>query len=475
MQITNISNLIKKNKKHYKIFKYAQEVSEDLNTNVYLVGGYVRDILLKNDLKDIDLMVEQNAKLFSEKLSKKLNVNKVIKFEKFHTYRIPYTECEIEIANSRKESYEPSSRKPSKVELTNLEGDLERRDFTINSMAASLSLNNFGDIYDPFNGMSDLSNAIIKTPCDADTTFSDDPLRMLRAIRFACQLDIDIDTATLASIKKQSDRIKIISWERITAELIKILSTKKPSKGFYLLQDTNLLTYVFPELCLMPGVEVIDGKSHKDVFIHTLEVVDNAAQLTDKMEIRFAALVHDIAKPQTKRFFKDKGWTFHGHEEIGKRMLVKVAQRMKLSSNLRDYLMILTKLHLRPIALAKKGITDKAIRRVMFEAGEYIDDLMILCRADITTKNPRKVKKYMNNFEKVEDLMQDVKMRDEMRAFKSPIDGHIIMKEFKLTEGREIGNIKTQIEEAILDGIIDNDYDAAYKFMLTIKKASNSI
>ena len=474
MQTTNISNLIKKNKKHYKIFKYAQEVSEDLNTSVYLVGGYVRDILLKNDLKDIDLMVEENAKLFSEKLSKKLNVNKVIKFEKFHTYRIPYPECEIEVANSRKESYDPSSRKPTKVELTNLEGDLERRDFTINSMAASLSSSNFGDIYDPFNGMQDLNNAIIKTPCDADTTFSDDPLRMLRAIRFACQLDINIDNSTLASIKKQSDRIKIISWERITAELIKILCTKKPSKGFYLLQDTNLLTYVFPELCLMPGVEVIDGKSHKDVFIHTLEVVDNAAQLTDKMEIRFAALVHDIAKPQTKRFFKDKGWTFHGHEEIGKRMLVKVAQRMKLSSNLRDYLMILTKLHLRPIALAKKGITDKAVRRVMFEAGEYIDDLMVLCRADITTKNPKKVKKYMNNFEKVEDLMQDVKMRDEMRAFKSPIDGHIIMKEFKLTEGREIGNIKTQIEEAILDGIIDNNYDAAYKFMLTIKRASNS-
>ena len=474
MQITNISNLIKKNKKHYKIFKYAQEVSEDLNTSAYLVGGYVRDILLKNDLKDIDLMVEENAKLFSEKLSKKLNVNKVIKFEKFHTYRIPYPECEIEVANSRKESYDPSSRKPTKVELTNLEGDLERRDFTINSMAASLSSSNFGDIYDPFNGMQDLNNAIIKTPCDADTTFSDDPLRMLRAIRFACQLDINIDNSTLASIKKQSDRIKIISWERITAELIKILSTKKPSKGFYLLQDTNLLTYVFPELCLMPGVEVIDGKSHKDVFIHTLEVVDNAAQLTDKMEIRFAALVHDIAKPQTKRFFKDKGWTFHGHEEIGKRMLVKVSQRMKLSSNLRDYLMILTKLHLRPIALAKKGITDKAVRRVMFEAGEYIDDLMVLCRADITTKNPKKVKKYMNNFEKVEDLMQDVKMRDEMRAFKSPIDGHIIMKEFKLTEGREIGNIKTQIEEAILDGIIDNNYDAAYKFMLTIKRASNS-
>ena len=474
MQITNISNLIKKNKKHYKVFKYAQEISENLNTNVYLVGGYVRDILLKNDLKDIDLMVEENAKLFSEELSKKLNVNKVIKFEKFHTYRIPYPECEIEIANSRKESYEPSSRKPTKVELTNLEGDLERRDFTVNSMAASLSSSNFGDIYDPFNGMQDLNNAIIKTPCDADTTFSDDPLRMLRAIRFACQLNINIDNSTLASIKKQSDRIKIISWERITAELIKILSTKKPSKGFYLLQETNLLTYVFPELCLMPGVEVIDGKSHKDVFIHTLEVVDNAAQLTDKMEIRFAALVHDIAKPQTKRFFKNKGWTFHGHEEIGKRMLVKVAQRMKLSSNLRDYLMILTKLHLRPIALAKKGITDKAVRRVMFEAGEYIDDLMVLCRADITTKNPKKVKKYMNNFEKVEDLMQDVKMRDEMRAFKSPIDGHIIMKEFKLTEGREIGNIKTQIEEAILDGIIDNDYDAAYKFMLTIKTASNS-
>ena len=262
---------------------------------------------------------------------------------------------------------------------------------------------------------------------------------MIRAIRFSTTLDFNINPLTLKSISKHADRINIVAKERITTEICKILSANKPSKGFYLLKETNLLQHIFPEIDIMPGVEVIDGHGHKDVFIHTLEVVDNAAKLTDKMEIRFAALVHDIAKPQTKKYYKGKGWTFHGHEEIGRRMLKSVAKRMKISNDLRDYLMILTKLHLRPIALAKKNITDKAIRRVMFEAGEHIDDLMILCRADITTKNPEKIKKYMSNFERVETLMKDVKLRDEMKAFKSPVDGHIIMKEFSIKEGQKIG------------------------------------
>ena len=292
---------------------------------------------------------------------------------------------------------------------------------------------------------------------------------MLRAVRFAAQLNFDIPKNIKNSIIKNRERIKIVSFERITAEIIKMLNSKKPSIAFYLLKELSLLEFVFPELDIMSGVEVIDNKSHKDVFIHTLEVVDNAAQLSEKMEIRFSALVHDIAKPQTKRFNKKKGWTFHGHEEIGRRMLYGVAKRMKLPNDLRDYLMILTKLHLRPIALAKKEITDSAVRRVMFEAGEYIDDLMILCRADITTKNPIKIKKYMKNFERVEELMSDVKTRDEMKAFKSPVDGYEIMKVLDLKEGKKIGLIKNKIEEAILENIIDNDYDQAYKYMMKIK------
>jgi len=467
--MANISDLLLKNKIHAKIFNHATSVGEELNTPIYIVGGYVRDLILGKDLKDIDLMVENNSNTFAEKLAEKLNVKKIVKFEKFHTYRIPYDKADIEIATAREESYESSSRSPEKVILTSVKSDLSRRDFTVNSIAASLMKKNFGELLDPFNGISDLNKGVLITPKDPDTTFNDDPLRMLRAIRFSTTLGFNINTLTLKSISKHAGRINIVSKERITTEIYKILAADKPSKGFYLLKETNLLKYIFPEIDIMPGVEIIDGCGHKDVFIHTLEVVDNAAQLTQKMYIRFAALVHDIAKPQTKKYYKGKGWTFHGHEEIGRRMLKSVAKRMKLPNDLRDYLMILTKLHLRPIALAKKNITDKAIRRVMFEAGEYIDDLMILCRADITTKNPDKIKKYMSNFERVETLMKDVKLRDEMRAFKSPVDGHIIMKEFSIKEGQIIGQFKHKIEEAILDGKIKNTYDDAYNYMFTIK------
>ena len=307
------------------------------------------------------------------------------------------------------------------------------------------------------------------TPLDPDETFSDDPLRMLRAVRFSAQLQYEIAAATLDSISRNIHRLEIVSWERIRDEIIKSLSTEKPSIAFYLMKETGLLTHVFPEMDIMSGVEIINGMGHKDVFTHTLQVVDNVAKLTDKMDVRFAALVHDIAKPSTKKFEPKKGWTFHGHDEIGRRMLKKVARRMKLSNNLRDYLMLLTKLHLRPIALAKKEITDSAIRRVMAEAGEHVDDLMMLCRADITTKDPKRVKKYMGNFERVETLMQDVKLRDEMRKFQSPVRGEEIMEIFKLKPGRQVGEIKEAIEEAILDGEIENDYEAAYKFMMEME------
>ena len=467
--MSNISKLLSENTLYAPIIEQSSSTAELLDIKTYLVGGFVRDMLLNKQLIDIDLMVEGDAEKFAYKLSEKLNVNKVIEFEKFHTYRIPYKNCEIDIAEAREETYESLSRKPNKVTSATISEDLSRRDFTVNAIALSLNKENLGELIDPFKGIQDLNKGILRTPKDPDATFSDDPLRMLRAIRFAAQLDFKIEKDIINSIINQADRIEIVSWERITAELIKLLKTAKPSIGFYLLKETNLLEYVFPETNIMSGVDVINGHSHKDVFIHTLEVVDNAAELTDKMEVRFAALVHDIAKPPTKKYYKDKGWTSHGHEEIGRRMLKKVAKRMKLSNELRDYLMILTKLHLRPIALAKTNITDRAVRRVMYEAGEYIDDLMILCRADVTTKNKKKIAKYMKNFERVEELMSDVKLKDEMKAFKSPVDGHTIMKTFSLTEGRVVGEFKKRIEEAILDGDIENTYEAAYQYMLDIK------
>lgn len=466
--MANIKDILNKDK-HLNIIKKIGVLGDEMKISSYLVGGYVRDSLLGRDLIDIDIMVDKDSLLFSKQLAKKLNVNKTVDFEKFLTSRIPHKQCEIEVANARSEAYEKESRKPSQIKETTIEDDLIRRDFTINSLAVSLNSKSFGELIDPFNGITDLNNSIIKTPSDPDITFIDDPLRMLRAVRFAAQLEFSIDPHIKKSIRKNKDRLRIVSQERITAEIIKILKCNKPSIGFYLLKELDLLELVFPELNVMSGIEIIDNKGHKDVFIHTLEVVDNAAKLSDKMKIRFAALVHDIAKPNTKRFDTKKGWTFHGHDEIGKRMLVKVAKRMKLPNELKDYLMLLTKLHLRPIALAKKDISDSAIRRLMFEAGEELDDLMILCRADITTKNPRKIQKYMTNFERVEQLMEDVVMRDEMKAFQSPVDGNEIMKKLNLKEGKIVGLIKTEIENAILDEVISNDYDSAFDYMMKIK------
>jgi len=463
-----ISDIIA-NKEHDEILKTAGNIGKELNIPVYLVGGYIRDAFLNKDRVDIDIMVGNNVFEFSKTLSKRLKINTTVNFEKFQTSRIPHPECDIEIANARSEFYEPNSRKPSKIITASIEEDLIRRDFTINAICMSLNEHNYGDLIDPYHGLKDIDKGIIQTPAEPNKTFIDDPLRMLRAIRFAAQLNFEIPDEIKKSIIENRARIKIVSFERITAEIIKMLNSHKPSIAFYLLKELSLLEFIFPELNIMSGIEIINRKSHKDVFIHTLEVVDNAASLSKKMEIRFAALVHDIAKPQTKRFNKQKGWTFHGHEEIGRRMLVNVSKRMKLPNELRDYLMILTKLHLRPIALAKKEITDSAIRRLMYEAGEFVDDLMILCRADITTKNPAKIKKYMKNFERVEILMSDVKTRDEMKAFKSPLDGHEIMQKLNLTEGVKIGLIKKKIEEAILEDVIDNDHTQAYQYMMKIK------
>ena len=466
--MSSISQLLKENNPHEDILAIAGSLGEKENIPTYIVGGYVRDTLLGKSCQDIDIMVEGDGVAFAKKLARELKVNVTVDYDKFGTAMIPYPDIEIEVASARKEKYHSDSRKPE-VTSSTVEEDMSRRDFTINAISASLMPSSFGELYDPFGGIKDLQKGLIITPLDPDETFSDDPLRMLRAVRFAAQLQYDVAATALDSISRNIHRLEIVSWERIRDELIKVLKTKKPSIAFYLMKETGLLTHVFPEMDIMSGVEIINGMGHKDVFIHTLQVVDNAAKLTNKMDIRFAALVHDIAKPQTKRFDNKKGWTFHGHDEIGRRMLKKIARRMKLSNNLRDYLMLLTKLHLRPIALAKKEITDSAVRRVMAEAGEYVDDLMILCRADITTKNPKKVSRYMGNFEKVEHLMQDVKLRDEMKAFQSPVRGKEIMKTFKLKPGRQVGQIKKAIEEAILDGEIPNEYEAAHEFMLKMK------
>jgi len=466
--MSSISELLNKNPDISHILHTAGNLGDELNIPTFVVGGCVRDFLLGRSTTDIDIMVEGNGLDFAKQLSKLLDIGTTVEYEKFGTAMIPHSNIEIEIATARKETYSSTSRKPEIISTT-IDEDLSRRDFTINAMAASLLPNNFGELLDPFGGITDLHKGLIITPLDPDETFSDDPLRMLRAVRFASQLEFNIASLVLDSIHNQKHRIEIISWERITEEISKILKSNKPSIAFYLLKEVGLLSYVFPELDVMSGVEVINGKGHKDVFSHTLLVVDNTAKLTDKFEVRFSALVHDIAKPSTKRFEKDKGWTFHGHDEIGARMMKKIAKRMKLSNELREYLMKLIRLHLRPIVLAKSGITDSAVRRVMFKAGDDIDDLMILCRADITTKNPNKVKKYMANFERVELLMQDVKMRDEMRSFQSPVRGDVIMKDLQLKPGPSVGKIKSAIEDAILDGRIKNDYEEAYQFMLDIK------
>ena len=468
--MSNITNLLNTSKTHFRIFKIAGEVANSIDYKAYLVGGYVRDKLINNNYitKDIDITVNGDFMKYANSLAKKLDIKNIIPFEQFRTAKLIHEEIEIEIAQTRKESYYEKSRKPE-VESATLEEDLLRRDFTINAIAVSLNNNDFGDVIDPVGGIKDLNKGNIITPLDPDETFSDDPLRMLRAVRFASKLNFQIASNIMDSIERMKNRIEIISWERITEEIIKSLNSDTPSIAFYAMKKTGLLAYVFPELDVMSGVEVIDGKSHKDVFIHTLQVVDNAAKLTDKMEIRFAALVHDIAKPPTKEFDKVKGWTYHGHEELGRKMIKKVAERMKISNELRDYLMNMTKLHLRPIALAKKNITDSAIRRLMVEAGDNIDDLMILCRADITTKNKTKVEKYIGNFNHVEELMKNVKLRDELRNFQSPVDGIEIMKVLKLKPGKVVGNIKKQIEEAILDGKIANTYDDAFQYMMTIK------
>jgi len=469
--MSNITSLLDSNPEHYEIFMSAGRIAKQQKLPCYVVGGYVRDRLLNRESSDIDIMVEGDAISYARLLGNEIGVPTVVEFKEFGTARIPYKKFEIEVSSARSESYTKESRNP-KVKFSTFEDDMSRRDFTINAIAASIHPDSFGQLHDPFGGIKDLHKGVIITPLDPDATFSDDPLRMLRAIRFSAQLDFVIAPILIDSISRMKDRIKIISWERITNEIIKILKTQKPSRGFYALRDTGLLDILFPEFSIMQGIDIIQGMSHKDVFIHTLQVIDNAAELSSKMEVRFAALVHDIAKPQTKRFIDGKGWTYHAHEVVGMSLMRKLSKKMKLSNGLTDYLCKLIKLHLRPISLAKNGVSDSAIRRLIVETGEDIDDLMILCRADITTKNEKKIKQYLNNFVKVEEMVKDVKLRDELRSFQSPVRGAEIMRKFNLKPGKDVGRIKRAIEDAILDGVIKNDYGEAIEFMLNLDRDS---
>lgn len=470
--MTLIKDIINQNKRLAKISKVISELSDETQINAFLVGGCVRDLML-NPLAesiDVDIMVEGDGIDFAEKLARKINVPKIVPFKKFATAKIPFKEYEIEVASARLEKYDESSRSPSEVVLSNIEDDLLRRDFTINAMAVSLNKENFGEFFDPFNGMEDLSNKILRTPLDSDTTFSDDPLRMMRAAYFASKLSLDIDPSCLESIKNNAERITIVSQERKTNELLKILGTKKPSIGLNILQEAGLLEFVFPEIAVMYGLDQSNEYHHKDIFYHTLEVVDNAAQLSDKLDLRLAALVHDIAKPKTRRLSKSKGYTFYGHDDVGARMLKGISSNMKFSNSTRDYIAKLTALHLRPISLAKKDVTDSAIRRLIVDAGEEIDDLMKLCRADITTKNPKNITKYLGNFDRVEKRMNEVIEIDKLKAFQSPVRGDEIMKMFDLGPGKEVGKIKTMVEEAIINGEISNDYSSAMSFLDQIKQ-----
>jgi len=457
----------------HPIFSIIKNLAAKTNTECYVIGGYVRDRIMNRSFKnDVDILVIGSGIEFATQLGAQLN-SKVAVYKSFGTAMLVYNGLDVEFVGARKESYRRESRKPI-VEDGTLQDDQNRRDFTINAMAYSLNTENYGELLDPFDGLADIENRIIRTPLDPNETFSDDPLRMMRAIRFATQLSFKIDINAIQAIVDNKERIKIISKERITDEMNKIILSKKPSIGFKYLFDTGLLELVFPAMYNLHGVDVVEGRGHKDNFYHTLEVLDNVCELSEDLWLRWAAIMHDIAKPATKRFDKKVGWTFHGHEDKGARMVPKLFAEMKLPLNDKmKFVQKLVQLHLRPIVLAQDIVTDSAVRRLLFEASDDIDALMMLCHADVTTKNEYKKTKYRQNFELVKQKLKDVEERDQLRNWQPPVTGEDIMKVFGLGPGRQVGLIKNAIREAILEGDIPNEKNAAYNFMIQKAKEMN--
>ena len=459
-----------------KVLQTVQAAAVSLKTPTYLVGGWVRDIMLDKSGKDLDFVCLGDGIKLAQQVSKLLKEHpKVIVFKNFGTAMLRYEGYELEFVGARKESYRSHSRKPS-VEQGSLEDDQKRRDFTINAMAISIDPSDFGKLLDPFDGINDLKNKIIRTPLDPGITFNDDPLRMMRAVRFASQLHFDIEADTFQAIRDHASRLEIVSAERITEELNKIILSPKPSYGFKLLHHSGLLPLVLPQLVDLQGVETVKGKGHKDNFHHTLQVLDNISEKTDNLWLRWAALLHDIAKPATKRFDPKVGWTFHGHEDKGARMVPKIFRQLRLPLNEKmKYVQKLVRLHLRPIALVQEHVTDSAIRRLLYDSGEHLEDLMTLCRADITSKNHEKVKKYLRNFDKVEKRIQEVEAMDKIRSFQPVITGEIIMKAFNVPPSRVVGEIKEDLKEAVLEGLVKNEYQEAYQYMLKLGQAKGLV
>ena len=456
-------------KKHlqHSIFSVISEIADQLNQETYVIGGFVRDLILNRPSPDIDVVTVGNGIQLAEMVAKKLGPNiNVSVFKTFGTAMLKYQSLEVEFVGARKESYNEDSRKPM-VENGTLEEDQNRRDFTINALAICLNGNRFGELIDPFVGIQDIENKIIRTPLEPGITFSDDPLRMMRAIRFATQLSFTIEEKTLEAISLNKNRIHIISKERIGEELNKIILSDKPSVGFKLLDKTGLLELIFPELHRMKGRTEVNGIGHKDNFYHTLEVLDRIVPNTNNLWLRWSALLHDIAKPVTKKFSPEFGWTFYSHNFVGAKMVPALFKKMKFPMNEKmKYVQKIVELHMRPIVLSEEEVTDSAIRRLLFEAGDDIDDLMTLSEADITSKNPEKVRKYYGNFQLVRQKLKDLEERDHIRNFQPPVTGETIMEVFGLTPCREVGMIKSAIKDAILDGIIPNQHDPAYQFML---------
>ncbi len=453
---------------HEELFQKIYRSAQKCGYAIYVVGGYVRDLLLGKKVKDIDFVVVGDAMKFADQLKKDLHLRTIVRYPRFGTFMTRYYGYQLEFVNAREESYQQDSRKPQ-TRQADLYSDLSRRDFTINTLAMDISPQNFGKIIDVYNGQQDLKNKIIRTPLDPVQTFSDDPLRMLRAIRFATQLNFTIEEQTFKAIQANAHRLEIISQERITDEFNKILLAEKPSKGLLLLDKSGLLEVFFPEFVALKGVEQRKGFHHKDVFYHTLQVLDNVARQSEKLELRLAAVFHDIGKPPTKRFDEKNGWTFHGHEVVGERMTRRILRRFKYSKEIIDYVCKLVRLHLRPMSLVSEEVTDSAIRRLIFLAGDELDDLMILCRADITSKIEKKVKRYLQNYEIVLKRIAEVEERDRIRNFKPPIDGNEIMQLFNLPPGPKVGKIKKFILEAILNGQVPNDHDACLKLIMEHK------